>query len=281
MNLKNVFFILLSIVMLGSCNTTKKSKTPKPGEEGDYSGFKKMPTVDNTVEVVVLPGDLQSIDEYVTREKGFKTGIDQKMDNNQITYFVKGKQGNKIITGVKSQNDTLKEETQYFYRDGKLVYAEGSRKTDKTSFWNIIKKYYFVDDHVKQGLVRKIDTRLVTFGKPSTEPFINYAEAQMQEARLISGAKEILDKYDITPPYTGRLQMVDNKFTLNSCLSNKVINVDDFKGVAKKLWSEKTPSEGQFIYVVLDGIYNSASNTLVPSGFRVADLQGATYDCLK
>lgn len=281
MNLKNVFFILLSIVLLGSCNTTKKSKTPKPGEEGDYSGFKKMPVVDNTVEVVVLPGDLQSIDDYVNREKGFKTGIDQKIDNNQVTYFVKGKQGSKIITGIKSQNDTLKEETQYFYRDGKLVYAEETRISDRTSFWYIIRKYYFVDDHVKQGLVRKIDTRTLTFGKQSTEPFINYEGAQMHEARLLAGAKEVLDKYDITPPYTGRLNMADNKFTLNTCLSNKVFNIDDFKGVAKKLWSEKTPAEGQYIYVVLDGIYNTATNTLVPSGYRVADLQGATYDCLK
>lgn len=277
-NIKYFLFAIILIASLPACKSSKKSASAAKGN--DTSGFKHLGVKDNTTEVIVLPGDLQSIDEYVSREKAQTTGIDQKREGN-TTYLIKGKLGKLIRVGTKSANDTVKERADYYFRDGNLVYVETNRIADKTSFWNVTRKYYIVDNAVKDAYIQKADMRKVTFGSPITEPFEKYENAQADMSSLLNNLKNIRNKYELTPPFTGMLMKKDNSYTLTTCIDNKVINIDDVKKVADNVWLSKNPAEGKYIYVVMNGVYNPATMTLVPSEYSIAESQGGPFDCLK
>lgn len=277
-NIKYFLFAILLIAFLPACKSSKK--TASAGKTNDITKFKNLGVTDNTKEVIVLPGDLQSIDEYVKREKAQTTGIDQKSEG-KTAYYVKGKLGSLIIVGTKSSNDTLKEKAEYYFRDGQLVYIETNRISDRTSFWNTTKKYYIVDNNVKEALIQKIDTRKVTFGQPATEPYVKYESGQNDISKLLSDLTYIRNKYEFTAPFTGMLLKKDGVFTLTTCVDHKVVNINDVKKVLDNLWLSKNPAKGSYIYVGLNGMFDAAKNTLVPSGYTMAEVQGGYIDCLK
>jgi len=177
------FLLILASVAFVQCKSTKKSAQTPTTKESDIAGFKKIGVVDNSKETEVLPGDLQAIQEYVDREKKYPVGTDMKSAGN-INYYVKGKVGNLIMVSNESRSRDLKSRTDFFYRDGALVYIE-ENSNNFIDQKMVIKKYFIENNQVKQGLIRQIDTKNLTLGNPSTDPFVDYPEAASQLSRLM------------------------------------------------------------------------------------------------
>lgn len=273
-----ILFLLATFAFV-QCKSTKKSAQTPSAKESDIAGFKKTTVVDNSKETVVLPGDLQSIEEYVTRERKYPGGTDMKTAG-QNNYYMKGKVGNLIMISNESKSRDLKSRTDYFYRDGALVYIE-ENSNNFIDQKMVIKKYYIVDNQVKQGLIREIDTKNLTLGNPSTDKFVDYPDATAQLSRLMQELDKTKENYENTAPFHGILSQKGDQYLFVTCLNSTIVTIDDKKGTVKQLWLEKKPVEGQTLYVVFNGIYNPANKTLIPSGYTIAEPDDVNNGCFK